>query len=116
MIFSRKPEGEIYWISLRVDLTEPLPIQSDGSEGESVVVVGFFQNFGVTAASPQAALEAASREATLGRNAGLVSEPRVTAVDPSSLETEVRQRSGDWTRAGIWYRSGRAFFPSETDA
>ncbi len=33
-------------------------------------------------------------------------DPRI----PTELSDEIRGMSSDWTRTGIWYRSGRAFY------
>jgi hypothetical protein len=41
------------------------------------------------------------------------SDSTVALVNFAALDPKVRARSGDSTKPGIWYKSGRAFFAAE---
>jgi hypothetical protein len=115
-----RPAGNTYWITLCIDLAQPISIQPADDELEEGVSIaaGFFQSFGVTAETPEAALDLAFQEATRGNTAGILSrsETRVDPVELSTLDADIRKLSGNWKKPGIWYRSGRAFFPAEGEA
>lgn len=100
---------ETYWISVCVELASP--IDSAELSDERGSLVGYFRNLGVTAPSEDDARRLVSeavkdgqidwRDSTVGR------------VDPDSLDEAVAARKTDHSRVGIWYRSGRAFFPAD---
>lgn len=107
--FNEKPELSTYWIVVCVRLPEALPVQDAESSGIPASVTGYYQKFGVTQASPEEACRLV---------VGQISPPGfldwgdsvVSTVDVKRLDSQILARSGDWTRPGIWYKSGRIFF------
>ena len=112
-LFGKKSEGRTFWVLLGVDLAEPLRFD-EASDGEGQTIVGYYQNFGVTAATAKEALDAASSAARVGPTNGTLrlEETSVREVDVKQLDDDIRRRVGSaWKKPGIWYQSGRAFFP-----
>ena len=101
-----------YWIMARVQLDREIPPDPDDEEDDVGALVGYFQNFGVTAPSEEDACDLVEKVVADGEIYWSESE-----VSPSviieRLSPEIIARAGDWTEKGIWYKSGRAFFPAD---
>jgi hypothetical protein len=113
-LFSNRKEQRTFWVTLCVDLAEPLHFTNEPVDGAAEVAVGYYQNFGVTTATATLALEAASSSALQGPTTGIVRSDTtsVREVDARRLDEVIRRRVGNaWKKPGIWYRSGRIFFP-----
>jgi len=95
------------WVTVRVRLTEPLP--SAGDEDEPPLV-GYFRNFGIRLPGPQPKrfLEQLIPDGSIDW-----SETEFYEVDPASLERDVRNRISVPDENGIWYSSGRIYFPAD---
>jgi hypothetical protein len=88
----------------------PAPETGDEDDGDRPIV-GYFQNFGVSAASEEEACDLVAGQIADGEiewPASKISSDVVTRLDPAIIA-----RSGDWTQKGIWYKSGRMFFPRD---
>lgn len=101
-----------YWIVIRIDLEKPLSIKDAERYGISPSATGYYQKFGVTQASGDSACQLVIDQISLP---GILDrdESTVSLMDVNRLDPKVLEKSGDWTRPGIWYKSGRIFFASE---
>lgn len=104
---------ETYWIMARVQLDEEILLDSDDEEDNVGPIVGYFQNFGVTAASEKEAL---------GLVEQMVSDGEIDWPDSTistkpvlRLDRKIIDQAGDWTESGVWYKSGRVFFPADSE-
>ncbi|HEX4954530.1 MAG TPA: hypothetical protein VF017_14150 [Thermoanaerobaculia bacterium] len=97
-----------YWITLCIDLHEPISFE-DGEE--EAVAVGYYRHFGVAASREGRCWELV--EADVSDGEVFWPDCRIREVDVASLGVQVLRRAGDWSAEGIWYRSGRIFFPDE---
>lgn len=103
---SESPQLVTYWISVCVVLGSPIE-----SPGEGVSLVGYYRNLGVSAPSEEAARQLVSEDVQDGQIDW--GDSTVSQVDPASLDEAVVAREADHSGVGIWYRSGRAFFPAD---
>lgn len=103
---------QTYWIMLCVDLYETL-VRPPGEEDEDLphAIAGYFLNLGVTALSEATARDMAASEISDGSISW--EESQSSSVSVAELPLAILQRASDWTVPGIWYRSGRAFFPPD---
>lgn len=99
-----------YWIMVEVALDQPIAPDPDDPE-DSGEAVGYIQNFGVTATNEGEAC--ALVEETIGDGEIRWAESRISRDVIHRLEQKILDRAGDWSEKGIWYRSGRAFFPAD---
>lgn len=99
-----------YWVRACVYLRQPLVDEDDSGQ----VIVGYFRNFGIRAATDQIVpmIDAAVAE---GQVPGDVAwnESDWYGVVRASLDEAIQARSVSLTKEGIWYMSGRMFFPAE---
>jgi hypothetical protein len=98
-----------FWVSLHIELNSPLKLEPEGANGDGPrEAVGFFQNFGVTAASAEDASQMAITQVT---PSGRVhwEDSTVEPIQVEQLAPEVVKRATDWDQSGVWYRSGRIF-------
>jgi hypothetical protein len=102
---------ERYWVLRCVDLHSKIEGPQDAPPDLRGPVVGYFQNFGVTAPSEAAAREIAGLQVSDGVISWAESESKL--VDGARLHPDVIERAEDWDVEGVWYKSGRAFFPDE---
>jgi hypothetical protein len=104
----KSPELNTYWVVIRVDFAESLPVQGAEAHGIPPSAIGYYQKFGVTQAS-----EEEVRRLVAGQilPVGVLDweESVVSILDVTRLDLNVLARSGDWTIPGVWYKSGRIF-------
>lgn len=93
-----------YWIIIRVQLDHPVGAGSDGKR-----IVGYYQDFGVTASEEKAAHDLVAANVEEGSIDW--SKSTCEIVDVERLNARVRARSTNRSEPGVWYRSGRGFFP-----
>lgn len=95
-----------------VDLHKAILPDPDDEDDDDRPIVGCVQTFGVTAASEDEAGDLVTEVISDGEIDW--SESTVSpSVQIERLSPEVIARSGDWTERGVWYKSGRAFFPAD---
>ena len=107
-----------FFVTLRVDLHEPLrEVDFKPEQGPIPELVGFYQNFGVTAESPPEALQMALQEIEMNSPSGSLnlSETEVKEVKVYQLDPTIQRKAAGWRRRTVWYRSGRAFFWKEDE-
>ena len=77
---------------------------------EPTRVVGYYRNFGLRADAEQVLplLEQATSDGTIDWE---ISEWH--PVDPSTLDEAVQARIQPISGQGVWYQSGRAYYPAE---
>jgi hypothetical protein len=95
-----------YWVTVHVELHERLLPEDPWDQS----IVGYYCNFGVRCASHRV------RDLLIDAiDDGVVdwAETTIVEVDPGSLEEEIRSRICLMADEGIWYKSGRAFYPDE---
>lgn len=100
---------ETYWISVCVELASPIDSAELADDGGPLV--GYFRNLGVSAPSEGEARRLVSVDVKDGQIDW--GDSTVGRIDPDSLDVAVAARKTDLSRVGIWYRSGRAFFPAD---
>lgn len=102
-----------FGFSVRVDLHKPTHSADGHGEGTSWPsrMVGYYQNFCVTAQSEAEAREFVSRDVGDGEIRWEDSTIYLDVMDRIPLS--VIERSGNWAEAGIWFKSGRDYFPGE---
>jgi hypothetical protein len=101
-----------YWIMAQVQLDRRIPPDPDDEEDDVGALVGYFWNFGVTALSQQEACNLVEELVVDGEIYWSESEVSPGVV-VEHLSPEIIARAGDWTKKGIWYKSGRVFFPAD---
>lgn len=81
------------------------------------MIVGYFRNFGVRATPDRIrpVIEEAVATAELAGDIAWA-ESKWDPVDVTSLDDSVRSRIVPVAGEGVWYMSGRMFFPEETEA
>lgn len=97
-----------YWIVIRVNLADSLSVQDAESHGIPPLAIGYYQKFGVTQSSEGEARELVANQISPIGDLDW-SESVISKVDPARLEPQILARSSDWSRPGIWYKSGRIF-------
>ena len=106
-----------FWVTLCVELTEPMHIDDAEVRADlgSDLITGYYQSFGITARSEEDALRECFAAASRGSTAGVMCQAECSArvIDATQLDASMRGEEGSWEEAGIWYRSGRAFFGPE---
>ena len=102
-----------YWVSVDVTLHEPIQVE----DGDDPPMVGYIRNFGVRAAP--GSLQRIVEDTVRGEGIVRWEETEWDVVDPATLDRVVRKRivasALDGAGEGVWYWSGRAFFPAEED-
>jgi len=98
------PPVKDYWITVRVSLRAPLPV--DGRAH----MVGYFLNLGVRCA-PETLREVVEREIHDG--SVLWSESEHSEVVPHELSPDIVSRMTPVFVDGVWYKSGRVLFPAD---
>ena len=99
-----------FWATVCVYLREPVTSEDDGGE----VLAGYYRNFGLRATPDrvQPLIEAAIAAAEPPGDV-VWAESNWYGLDPESLDDTIRMRILPVTGEGIWYASGRIFFPEE---
>jgi hypothetical protein len=95
---------------VEVALDHPIAPDPDDPE-DSGDAVGYFQNFGVTAATEGEAcelVEGAIQDGEIRWEESRVSRDVIHRLSPAILD-----RAGDWSERGVWYKSGKALFPAD---
>lgn len=103
------PGLRTYWIMVCVRLYSDLPPAPGESEDDPRPAVGYFQNFGATAASEEEVCKLVASQITDG--AVLWPSSEVSSDVVTRLHPGILTEAGDWNQKGIWYKSGRVFFP-----
>ena len=106
-----KPDLKTHWIMACVELHAAVASDPEDEDGDKRPIGGYFQNFGVTAASEGEACDLVAAEISDGEISWPESKISVDVV--ARLSPEIISRSGDWTARGIWYKSGRILFPKD---
>jgi hypothetical protein len=98
-----------FWVVLRVELESGIQVDDAQRQGVPDVAVGYYQKFGITAASSDAAFQLAVGQLS---PSGVTNwdESTVAPIDVERLDLTIAKRSSDWGKEGLWYRSGRIFF------
>lgn len=96
-----------FWLIVHVRLRQPIETADEGGTGQQLV--GYYQDFGVTAWSEEEARETVRSVIEDGEIDWANSTCDVS--DFEHLDRSVRARSSDPDLAGIWYKSGRGFYP-----
>lgn len=96
-----------YWIQVCVDLDRTVP--ADLSDDDDGPIVGYYKNYSVTATSEGEALELVA--GTISDGTIDWSESRVSSDVVDRLDPTILLKAGDWSTEGIWYETGRVFFP-----
>ncbi len=99
---------EDYWAVLHVRLREPLKVED---EEPTAPVVGYYITFGVRARSSE--VEDTLRSAVHDGEIDW-SDSQWGQVDRYALDPEIQARTTD-PSSGIWYRSGRAYYPEKDE-
>jgi hypothetical protein len=97
-------------VSVRLHHKIPAPTP----ENSCRVLDGYFRWFGASGASIEDVKAYVNLEIEDGSVEWQDSEinPRI----PIELNEEIRAKSGDWTRTGVWYRSGHAYYSDSDDS
>lgn len=114
-LMRRLEEGaQTYWVALCVALDVALKVQEAQKHGVPASAAGYYQTFGITQSSDDEARWVAAEQIL---PIGVIDwdDSTVSLVDVASLDADILKRSADWTRPGVWYRSGRIFFASEEE-
>jgi hypothetical protein len=104
---------QTYWLVVCVDLHVPVHPEPGQEDDDPRPDVGYVQDFGVTAASEEEASDLVVGLISDGDICWSDSTVALTVVE--HLHPEIIARAGDWTEKGIWYKSGRAFFPADSE-
>jgi hypothetical protein len=107
------PSVKTFGLSVRVDLFVPAKSvdRLGGGGGWPAVMIGYYQNFGVTAISEDQARACVARAVSDGEV--LWDDSEISEVVVSELPLAILDRARDWESPGIWYESGKSFFPGE---
>jgi hypothetical protein len=102
----RKAAEVDVWVQACVHLLKPVTV----ADGSGPPAVGYFRNVGLRIPGPQprSFLERLFPD-------GIVdwSETEVTEVNPSTLDRDIRALVTAPDSDGVWYRSGRLYFPED---
>jgi hypothetical protein len=99
-------EGELdVWVTVCVRLSSPVDDVGDPSEPPAV---GYFRNLGIRlpGAQPKSYLEKMIADGSIDWN-----ETEFYEVDPTTLDRDIRKRIVAPDENGVWYSSGRIYFP-----
>ena len=116
MLFRRRPVLQRpvnplrdFWVSADVRLTVPIEVEDDD---DARPMVGYIRNFGVRT-TPGRLAELMTAEIA----DGLVvwDQTEYYEIDPDELDSTIRNRVVPVVSEGIWYRSGRAFYPEDEE-
>ena len=99
-----------FWVSAEVRLSTPIDVVD---EDESRPVIGYIRNFGIRATHERLS-SVVTAEITDGRV--LWDHTEWYEIDPSTLDSVIRKRILPVDGEGIWYRSGRAFYPEDDES
>ena len=85
------------------------PMRSVGALEKSELVIGYYKNFGLTAASDQDARTVAMNAI----NDGVIdwADSELKTIDLDKFDPQIACCCKDKRRRGIWYMSGHSFFP-----
>lgn len=103
---------QTFWIIACVALDREIPPDPDDPEDDDPPIVGYYRNFGVSAASEEEARRLVTADVPDGEIDW--AESTICPRDIETLHPDIIARSGDWTEMGIWYKSGRALFPADS--
>lgn len=109
MEYAVRTELRTYWVMACVELHRELPAPEGDDDRRPDV--GYYRNFGVTTSTEVEVCSLVEAEVADGDIAWSKSEISVDVVN--RLNPDIIARAGDWTQQGIWYRSGRVFFPGD---
>ncbi len=100
-----------YWASVEVRLHEPIPVDDDEEDGFGPMV-GYIRNFGVRCGDGElnSILEKEIVDGTIRWET-----TECYPVEPDRLDRDIRKRIAPLESGGIWYVSGRAFYPDDPD-
>lgn len=96
------------WVRVCVRLSLPLP----GADG-GAPAVGYYRNLGIRIPGPQ---PKAFLERLVTDGAVDWRDTEVTEIEPASLGRDVRAAISAPDADGVWYRSGRMYFPEDDHA
>ena len=98
------------WATLSVKLTEPIRTTDDPPEPP---LIGYFRNFGVRLRGdePHRLLERLIDDGSVDWG-----DSEYREIEPASLDRAIRKRIVAPDTFGVWYRSGRMFYPAENGA
>ena len=100
-----------YWVTVTVAFPEPIAV-TDPEPGESPHIVGYIRLLGVRSAP----LELRSIIGSAVEDGGVVWErTEWKPIRLKDLDRTIRKRIVPIDSSGIWYQSGRIFFPDWTD-
>jgi hypothetical protein len=100
-----------YWASVEVRLHEPIPVGDDDEE-DLGPMVGYIRNFGVRVKDGELR---SLLERTIDDGDIRWDTTECNPVDPDSLDRIVRKRIVAVEPEGVWYVSGRAFYPEDPE-
>jgi hypothetical protein len=103
-------EGELdVWVTVCVRLNEPLHGVGESTDPPAV---GYIRNFGIRLLGPQPKpyLEHLISDGTIDWD-----ETEFNEIDPHSLDRATRKQIVSPSAKGIWYKSGRIYFPETSD-
>jgi hypothetical protein len=98
------------WATVCVQLAVPF---RDPEDPDHPPCVGYFRNFGIRLNGPQ---PRHFLERIIGD--GLVdwTDTEITEVDVQRLDQTIRKSVTEPDENGVWYKSGRMYFPEDADA
>jgi len=100
-----------YWASVEVRLYEPIPVEDDDG-GHLGPMVGYIRNFGARAKDGE--LRSLLEHTIVDGNI-CWETTECYPIEPDDLDRIVRKRIVAVDPDGIWYVSGRAFYPNDPD-
>jgi hypothetical protein len=100
-----------YWISVCVKLHEPLIVCDKKDKPTGELIHGYFRSLGVTAESELEVREFIRETVSEGEIDW--SDTSIEACDYTDTDLELENLDGDPNIKGIWYKSGRIFFPDD---
>ena len=99
-----------FWFTVEVALEHSIaPDPNDPDDAGAAV--GYIQNFGVTASTESEACELVAE--AIHDGAILWAESRISQDVIDRLDQTILEMGSDWSKKGIWYKSGRALFPAD---
>lgn len=101
-----------FWVMACVALDREIPPDPGDPEDDDPPIVGYCRTFGVSAPSEDEARRLVTEAVPDGEIDW--AESTISSRDLETLDPVIIVRSGDWSETGIWYRSGRAFFPADS--
>ena len=97
-----------FWVSLAVKRTGP---RTESTESWPPETVGYYRNVGIRARPSRlkAVIESYVKEGAIDW-----ADTEFERVNPEDLNSTIQQRIRPIESEGVWYESGRAFYPEDT--